>query len=318
MARAAGAGTQVVLEVRVAALRRSQPCCQPPSASGARPRFVCRTTPVALTTRRSAGRARQAAASSARTARSPGSCPAAISSRARASASRAAATAHGVGQAGELAAPQQLVDRRQLPKLHRLECRNVTRDRRDPADRARLVRWLRREVLGRAAPGARRARCAGEADPNLLVGLAPSDDAAVYRLDDERALVFTVDFFPPIVDDPGDFGAIAATNALNDIFAMGGDAARRAVGRRVSRVAPGRGGVGGARAAPRRRCARRAACWRAVTRCATRSRCTASRWSERSSPDAIWTKAGARPGDVLYLTKPLGTGLLVHGRKEGR
>src|SRR5581483_11586752 len=57
---------------------------------------------------------------------------------------------------------------------------------------------------------------------NLLVGLDPADDAAVYRLDDERALVFTIDFFPPIVDDPDDFGAIAATNALNDVFAMGG------------------------------------------------------------------------------------------------
>ena len=57
---------------------------------------------------------------------------------------------------------------------------------------------------------------------NLLVGLAPADDAAVYRLDDERALIFTLDFFPPLVDDPGDYGAIAATNALNDVFAMGG------------------------------------------------------------------------------------------------
>src|SRR5207302_4053038 len=57
---------------------------------------------------------------------------------------------------------------------------------------------------------------------NLLVGLNPADDAAVYRLDDERALVFTVDFFPPVVDDPADFGAIAAANALNDVFAMGG------------------------------------------------------------------------------------------------
>src|SRR6266566_453932 len=56
---------------------------------------------------------------------------------------------------------------------------------------------------------------------NLLVGLDPADDAAVYRLDDERALVFTIDFFPPIVDDPADFGAIAAANALNDVFAMG-------------------------------------------------------------------------------------------------
>ena len=57
---------------------------------------------------------------------------------------------------------------------------------------------------------------------NLLVGLAPADDAAVYKLDDDRALVFTVDFFPPMVDDARDFGAIAATNALNDVFAMGG------------------------------------------------------------------------------------------------
>src|SRR6266702_7634422 len=57
---------------------------------------------------------------------------------------------------------------------------------------------------------------------NLLVGLDPADDAAVYRLDDDRALVFTIDFFPPIVDDPDDFGTIAATNALNDVFAMGG------------------------------------------------------------------------------------------------
>ena len=81
---------------------------------------------------------------------------------------------------------------------------------------------------------------AGDADPDLLVGLAPSDDAAVYRLDDERALVFTLDFFPPIVDDPADFGAIAATNALNDVFAMGGRPLARAVGRRLPRVAAGR------------------------------------------------------------------------------
>src|SRR5439155_565318 len=57
---------------------------------------------------------------------------------------------------------------------------------------------------------------------NLLVGLSPADDAAVYLLDDERALIFTLDFFPPVVDDPGAYGAIAATNALNDVFAMGG------------------------------------------------------------------------------------------------
>ena len=57
---------------------------------------------------------------------------------------------------------------------------------------------------------------------NLLVGLAPADDAAVYRMDSERAIIFTLDFFPPVVDEPDDYGAIAATNALNDVFAMGG------------------------------------------------------------------------------------------------
>jgi selenide,water dikinase len=59
-------------------------------------------------------------------------------------------------------------------------------------------------------------------DPNVLVGSASADDAAVYRLDDERALVLTTDFFTPIVDDPYDFGAVAATNALSDVYAMGG------------------------------------------------------------------------------------------------
>ena len=76
---------------------------------------------------------------------------------------------------------------------------------------------------------------------DLLVGLDPADDAAVYRLDDERAIVFTVDFFPPLVDDPRTFGAIAATNALNDVFAMGGASAPRALGRCVPRGASGRG-----------------------------------------------------------------------------
>ncbi|MEY3587863.1 MAG: selenide, water dikinase SelD, partial [Actinomycetota bacterium] len=59
-------------------------------------------------------------------------------------------------------------------------------------------------------------------DPSLLVGLAPFDDAAVYRISDDVALVSTTDFFPPLVDDPSDFGAIAAANACSDVFAMGG------------------------------------------------------------------------------------------------
>ena len=71
-----------------------------------------------------------------------------------------------------------------------------------------------RDLVARLATGSQAA--------GLLVGLAPFDDAAVLRLSDEIALVSTTDFFPPLVDDPGDFGAIAAANACSDVFAMGG------------------------------------------------------------------------------------------------
>src|SRR3954451_24760294 len=63
---------------------------------------------------------------------------------------------------------------------------------------------------------------AGGADSALLIGLAPFDDAAVYRITDDLAVVSTTDFFPPLVDDPADFGAIAAANACSDVYAMGG------------------------------------------------------------------------------------------------
>ena len=59
-------------------------------------------------------------------------------------------------------------------------------------------------------------------DPNVLVGFETSDDAAVYRVSEELALVQTTDFFTPIVDDPGRFGQVAAANALSDVYAMGG------------------------------------------------------------------------------------------------
>ncbi len=68
-----------------------------------------------------------------------------------------------------------------------------------------------------------RAEKYGEPPADLLVGLRVADDAAVYRLNDEQAIVATTDFFPPVVDDPYAFGAIAAANALSDIYAMGGD-----------------------------------------------------------------------------------------------
>lgn len=63
----------------------------------------------------------------------------------------------------------------------------------------------------------------GAADPNLLVGFDSSDDAAVYRVSDEVAVVQTLDFFPPMLEDPYVFGQIAATNALSDVYAMGGE-----------------------------------------------------------------------------------------------
>jgi selenide, water dikinase len=156
-----------------------------------------------------------------------------------------------------------------------------------------------------------------EADANLLVGLAPADDAAVYKLDDERALVFTVDFFPPIVDDPADFGAIAATNALNDVFAMGatplvalsvaafpealpGEAVAAVLAGAAAKVREAGGVLAGGHTLRDEEPLYGLAVVGMV------------------SPDAIWTKGGAQPGDQLYLTKPLGTGLVVHGRKEGR
>ena len=91
-----------------------------------------------------------------------------------------------------------------------------------PADAARARRRLR---LQAHASVAERSACgiAGRqgAFPNLLVGNESSDDAAVYRLNDTQALVATTDFFMPIVDDPYDFGRIAATNAISDVYAMG-------------------------------------------------------------------------------------------------
>ena len=63
----------------------------------------------------------------------------------------------------------------------------------------------------------------GEKDPNLLVGYDSKDDASVYRLTDNLAMVQTLDFFPPVVEDPYTFGKIAAANALSDIYAMGGE-----------------------------------------------------------------------------------------------
>ena len=151
---------------------------------------------------------------------------------------------------------------------------------------------------------------------DLLVGLDPADDAAVYRLDDERALVFTIDFFPPIVDDPGDFGAIAATNALNDVFAMGGLpllALSVAALPEELPVETVRAIFDGAE--------RQVRAAGAVLAGGHTIRDAEPKYGlavvGTVHPGAVWRKSTARPGDALYLTKPLGTALVLGGAKRG-
>ena len=155
------------------------------------------------------------------------------------------------------------------------------------------------------------------ADPDLLVGLAERDDAAVYRLDDNLALIQTVDFFPPIVDDPYAFGEIAVANAVSDVYAMGG---RPLLGLNIvgfpmelSKDVLGeilKGGASKAREAgllivgghtvddeePKYGLA--------VTGVV--------------KPGSQVTTTGARPGDALVLTKPIGTGIITTAGKHER
>jgi selenide,water dikinase len=151
---------------------------------------------------------------------------------------------------------------------------------------------------------------------DLLVGLAPADDAAVYRLDDERALIFTLDFFPPVVDDPADYGAIAATNALNDVFAMGGSPLLAlsiaafpeslptemlaAIFAAADEQVRASGGLLAGGHTIRDEEPKYGLAVIGTVR-----------------PDGVWPKNGARPGDTLFVTKPLGTGLIMTGYKSG-
>jgi selenide,water dikinase len=146
----------------------------------------------------------------------------------------------------------------------------------------------------------------------LLVGLAPYDDAAVWRLSDDVALVSTTDFFPPLVDDPADFGAIAAANACSDVFAMGG---RVVLALNIS-------------AFPERMPVEAIAAILDAAAATVRAAggVVAGGHTIRSEepifglavqgivhPGQVWTKAGARPGDTLMLSKPLGTGIVLAG-----
>jgi selenide,water dikinase len=160
---------------------------------------------------------------------------------------------------------------------------------------------------------------AGLAPPearDLLVGLAPSDDAAVYQLDDERALVFTLDFFPPIVDDPADYGAIAAANALNDVFAMGGaPLVALSVAAFPEELPPETVAAVFAAAGEQVRAAGGVLAGGHTLRDEEPKYGLAVVGTVH--PDRVWRKSGAQPGDALFLTKPLGTGLVVHGWKRG-
>lgn len=152
--------------------------------------------------------------------------------------------------------------------------------------------------------------------PDLLVGLGAPDDAAVWRLSPDQALVVTTDFFTPVVDDAYDYGAIAAANALSDLYAMG---ARPILALNVAAVPLDlplelvgeifRGGAEKVREAG------------AVLAGGHSVQDKEPKFGlvavGLASPDRLMTKGGARPGDVLVLTKPLGTGVTTTALKRG-
>ncbi len=191
--------------------------------------------------------------------------------------------------------------------------------RRDAPTDIRLTEWTAcggcAAKWGAAPLSALVRELASDADPALLVGLAPFDDAAVYKVTEDLAVVSTTDFFPPLVDDPGDFGAIAAANACSDVFAMGG---RVVMALNISAF-PERMPVE----------AISAILEAAAEKVREAGGVIAGGHTIRSEepifglavqglvhPDRIFTKGGARPGDVLMLSKPLGTGIVLAGGSD--
>ena len=153
--------------------------------------------------------------------------------------------------------------------------------------------------------------------PELLVGIETSDDAAVYRLNDEQALVATTDFFMPIVDDPADFGRIAATNALSDVYAMGGKPilALALVGmpinvlstQTIGRILDGGASVCRAAGIP-------VAGGHSIDSVEAIYGLVALGLVH---PQRVKRNADARPGDLLVLGKPLGVGVMSAALKKG-
>jgi selenide,water dikinase len=161
-----------------------------------------------------------------------------------------------------------------------------------------------------------RALAGGAADAALLVGLAPFDDAAVYQVSDDVAIVSTTDFFPPLVDDPDDFGAIAAANACSDVFAMGG---RVVTALNISAFperlpAEAIAAILGAAAEVVRQAGGIVAGGHTIR---SEEPIFGLAVTGLVHPDRIWTKAGAQVGDVLALSKPIGTGIVVAGGSPG-
>ena len=155
----------------------------------------------------------------------------------------------------------------------------------------------------------------GKVHPDLLVGLGAADDAAVYRVAPDMAIVETLDFFPPVVDDPWTWGAISAANAMSDVYAMGGEVLFALVIAGFPRELPKavimevfRGGsekvaeAGGVIAGGH-----------TVVDAETKyGLCVTG----RVHPDRILIKGGLRPGDRLFLSKPLGTGVITTAAKN--
>ncbi len=156
-----------------------------------------------------------------------------------------------------------------------------------------------------------------EVNPNLLVGLETSDDAGVYRLRDDLALVQTVDFFTPVVDDPYTFGQVAAANALSDVYAMGAVplTAMNIVGFPVGKLDMAvlaeilRGGQSKLQEAG------------AILVGGHSVQDNEPKYGISLTgvvhPEKVLTNGGARPGDVLVLTKPLGIGIITTAIKRG-
>ena len=151
-------------------------------------------------------------------------------------------------------------------------------------------------------------------DENLLVGFDKSDDASVYKVSDQLALVQTVDFFPPIADDPYTFGAIAAANALSDVYAMGGEPKLAlnimAVPRELPKEAVHRLLQGGYEKAYEAGVIITGG--HSILDPEPKYGLAVTGFVH---PDKVLTNSGARPGDVLLLTKPLGIGVLTTAAK---